>query len=90
LTDKQKDKTTGGDGLPVLDVLNFIKRRNETMKEESTASLVAVTILATALALVTLCGCKTTQSKTIIETKVPDVWDETPVQSVSLRMELSR
>ena len=60
------------------------------MNEESTASLVAVTILATALALFTLCGCRTTRSKTIIETKVPDVWNEKPVQSVSLRMELTR
>ncbi len=60
------------------------------MKTESTTSLAAITILATALALATLCGCKTTQSKTIIETKVPDVWNDTPVQSLSLRMELTR
>ena len=60
------------------------------MKEETTTSLAAITILATALALATLCGCKTTQSKAVIETKVPDVWSETPVQSVSIRMELTR
>jgi len=60
------------------------------MKTESTASLAAITILATALALTTLCGCKTTQSKTIIETKVPDVWNDNPVQSLSLKMELTR
>tara|TARA_R100000951_G_scaffold28237_1_gene24233 strand:- start:9293 stop:9559 length:267 start_codon:yes stop_codon:yes gene_type:complete len=88
LTDKQKDKTTGGDRLPVLDVLILAKER--TMKTESTTSLAAITILATALALATLCGCNTTKSKTIIETKVPDVWNETPVQSLSLRMELTR
>lgn len=60
------------------------------MNDETTNSLAAITILATAIALAMLCGCKATQSKTIIETKVPDVWNETPVQSLSLRMELTR
>lgn len=62
------------------------------MKTESTTSLAAITILATALALVTLCGCKSTTSKTVIETKVPNVWamDDQPVQSLAIRMELSR
>ena len=60
------------------------------MKDGSTTSLAAITFLATILALVTLCGCKSTQSKTIIETKVPDVWSEQPVQSIAIKMELTR
>ena len=60
------------------------------MKEESTNSLAAITILAIVITLATFCGCRTTQSKTIIETKVPDVWSETPLQSISVRMELTR
>lgn len=60
------------------------------MKTESTTSLTLITILATALAVATLCGCKSTQSKTVIETNVPDVWSDNPVQSVSIKMELTR
>ena len=60
------------------------------MKTESTTSLALVTLLATALAVATLCGCQSTKSKTVIETNVPDVWSDNPVQSVSIKMELTR
>lgn len=59
--------------------------------DEPTASLVAVTFLAAALALATLCGCQGTRSKAIVETKVPDIWAaEGVAQSVSVKIELTR
>jgi|TARA_R110000824_G_scaffold57320_1_gene156067 hypothetical protein len=59
------------------------------MEDQSTASLVAVTTLATVLALATLCGCKATNKKAVIETKVPNVWASEPVQSIAIRMEMT-
>jgi len=59
------------------------------MKDQSTTSLFAITVLAAALAIATFCGCKTTSRKAVIETKVPNVWAEHPIQSVALKMEIT-
>ena len=59
------------------------------MKDESTTSLVAVTILAVVLSLITFCGCNATSKKAVIETKVPNVWSEHPIQSVAIKMEVT-
>lgn len=59
------------------------------MEDQSTASLVAVTTLAVAMALATFCGCKTTTKKAVIETACPNVWSEKPTQSIALKLELS-
>ncbi len=59
------------------------------MKDQSTSSLFFVTALATALAIATFCGCKSSSRKAVIESKVPNVWAEKPIQSVALKMEIN-
>tara|TARA_R100000951_G_scaffold73774_1_gene62157 strand:- start:1013 stop:1195 length:183 start_codon:yes stop_codon:yes gene_type:complete len=60
------------------------------MKTESTASLTAITLVAIAMAVATLAGCSSTKQKAVIETKVPNVWDENPTQSLAIKLEITK
>lgn len=60
--------------------------------EETTGSLVLITVAYVVIALLVLCGCNSTgaKSKAVFETKVPDVWVDNPVQEVSIRIEVAK
>ena len=62
------------------------------MKDESTSSLAAVTLMATLLALLMLTGCQSSgaRHKAVIETAVPNVWCDNPVQSLAFKVEITR
>lgn len=60
------------------------------MKTESTTSLVAITFVAVAMAVAMLAGCSSTKQKAVIETTVPNVWDEKPTQSLAIKLEITK
>lgn len=62
------------------------------MRSESTSSLVCITIVSAGLALLMLVGCQSSGAKqrAVIETTVPNVWDEHPVQTLALKLEITR
>ena len=59
-------------------------------KSESTSSLVCITIVSAGLALLMLVGCQSSGAKAVIETNVPNVWEDNPVQSVAIKLEITR
>ena len=61
------------------------------MKNEPTSSLVFITIVSAGLALLMLVGCQSSGgAKAVIETNVPNVWVDNPVQSVAIKLEITR
>ena len=62
------------------------------MRSESTSSLACITIASAGLALLMLVGCRSSGAKhrAVIETNVPNVWEDNPVQSVAIKLEITR
>jgi hypothetical protein len=62
------------------------------MRSESTSSLVCITIASAGLALLMLVGCQSSgvEHRAVIETNVPNVWEDNPVQSVAIKLEITR
>lgn len=61
-------------------------------RSESTSSLACITIASAVLTLLMLVGCQSSAAKqrAVIETTVPNVWDEKPVQTLALKLEITR
>jgi len=61
-------------------------------RSESTSSLACITIASAVLTLLMLVGCQSSAAKhkAVIETNVPNVWEDNPVQSVSIKLEITR